>query len=373
VFVNCAACHHTTVRESPDAPARVYLATGAARFDLGAFEQFLFDCVSDERFRSENIVPEIERQAGRLSLLDHYVVYPIAIGLMQQRILMLRQRFLGFQPVTWGPGRVDTFNSAKALFNFSFHDLPQRELWGAADFPSVWNQKARRGMRLHWDGNNDLVDERNKSAAFGTGTTPASIDVEAIDRVERWLDTLKAPAYPYKIDEQLATTGAKIYQSQHCGDCHDFGGKYVGQVTPIAEIGTDRFRLDSYTYDLAVNQSMLYAGEPYRFKHFRKTFGYANMPLDGIWARAPYLHNGSVPTLRDLLSAPEQRPKSFYRGDDLYDQVNVGFVSNVGSEKGRTYFLFDTTKLSNGNQGHTYGTQLTDGEKNALVEYLKKL
>ena len=47
---------------------------------------------------------------------------------------------------------------------------------------------------------------------------------------------------------------------------------------------------------------MLYAGYPRRFSHFRKTYGYANMPLDGVWLRAPYLHNGSVPTLRDLLN-----------------------------------------------------------------------
>src|SRR3546814_4663341 len=82
---------------------------------------------------------------------------------------------------------------------------------------------------------------------------------------------------------------------------------YVGKVTPLAQVGTDRLRLDSYTRDLALNQSTLYAGYPWRFTHFRKTFGYANMPLDGLWLRAPYLHNGSVPTLRDLLKPAAAR------------------------------------------------------------------
>ncbi len=68
-------------------------------------------------------------------------------------------------------------------------------------------------------------------------------------------------------------------------------------------------------------------GKPWRFNHFRKTNGYANMPLDGLWLRAPYLHNGSVPTLRALLF-PEERPAVFYRGYDVYDWTNVGFVSS---------------------------------------------
>ena len=144
---------------------------------------------------------------------------------------------------------------------------------------------------------------------------------------------------------------------------------------PIADIATDRGRLDSYTYDVAVNQNLIFAGyEGERFSHFRKTFGYANSPLDGIWLRAPYLHNGSVPTLRDLLEPSAQRPKTFYRGYDVYDQKKAGFVSDVSEEGGRKYFLYDTGQDGNSNKGHEgkrYGTELTAAEKDALVEYLK--
>jgi hypothetical protein len=146
-------------------------------------------------------------------------------------------------------------------------------------------------------------------------------------------------------------------------------------VVPIGDIGTDEHRLDSYTYDVAVNQNMIFAGyENERFRHFRKTFGYANSPLDGLWLRAPYLHNGSVPTLRELLEPSAQRPKSFYRGYDVYDQKKVGFVSDVAQEQDRPYFPYNTDEPGNSNKGHegkAYGTELSPAEKDALVEYLK--
>jgi hypothetical protein len=121
----------------------------------------------------------------------------------------------------------------------------------------------------------------------------------------------------------------------------------------------------------ASNQYGLYPDSPYRFTHFRKTNGYANHPLDGIWLRAPYLHNGSVPTLRDLLEPPALRPRVFYRGYDLYDSQKVGFVSDVPRAGVQAFTLYDTSVPGNSNAGHLYGTTLSDDEKRAIVEYLK--
>ena len=234
-------------------------------------------------------------------------------------------------------------------------------------------------MQLHWDGNNTKVEERNKSAAFGTGTTPPTIDVNAIGRVEKWLLTKEPPGYPYPIDSAKAARGAPIYK-EYCAQCHgagprDFSGQYVGKVTHIKEIGTDPNRLESYTYTLAVNQSTLYAGYDWRFTHFRKTFGYANMPLDGVWLRAPYLHNGSVPNLRELLEPAARRTRVFYRGYDVYDPANVGFAVNPpDTNAAGKHFEFDTSVTGNRNFGHEgqrYGTQLAPAEKDALVEFLK--
>ncbi|VVO68751.1 hypothetical protein PS850_01214 [Pseudomonas fluorescens] len=393
VFLNCAACHTSTVRDAVDGEPRLIVGMPAHRFDIRAFEIFFFNCAAGPKFTREFIVPEIDRLAGGLNPLDRYVVYPVAIALMRERLLMLRGRFeFVFDQPEWGPGRVDTFNSAKVLFNFPMMQLPPQERLGASDFPSIWNQRKRMTrddggrMELHWDGNNSHTEERNKSAAFGTGTTPPTIDLTAIGRVEDWLLDLAPPPYPYPIDHALAARGAPLY-AQYCAGCHgasgqDFKGAKVGHVTALAQIGTDRARLDSYTRDLAVNQATLYAGYPHRFRHFRKTWGYANMPLDGLWLRAPYLHNGSVPTLRDLLEPSAARPITFIRGDDVYEPQRVGFFADLPAATpsapaladGPRLLLFDTRQPGNsnaGHEGHDYGTELPAADKDALIEHLK--
>jgi mono/diheme cytochrome c family protein len=222
------------------------------------------------------------------------------------------------------------------------------------------------------------MEERNKSAAMGAGVTPPTIDLERLGRIEAWLLDFTPPAYPYAIDRERAARGAPVY-ARYCADCHgasgrDFSGSRVGTVVPIGEIGTDPWRLNSYTRELAANQNTLYAGYPWRFTHFRKTYGYANFPLDGLWLRAPYLHNGSVPTVRDLLEPSGRRPRTFYRGYDVYDRARMGFVSTTRAEGEREYFLFDTSQPGNANTGHegpAYGTTLSPADKDALVEYLK--
>jgi hypothetical protein len=84
------------------------------------------------------------------------------------------------------------------------------------------------------------------------------------------------------------------------------------------------------------------------------------------------LHNGSVPNLRALLMPEEQRPRVFYRGYDVVDPVNVGFISD-GPEAAKVGFRVDTSIPGNGNQGHRYGTDLLAPQKEDLLEYLKTL
>jgi hypothetical protein len=98
--------------------------------------------------------------------------------------------------------------------------------------------------------------------------------------------------------------------------------------------------------------------------------GYVARPLVGTWLLGPYLHNGSVPTVWDLLSPPDRRPAIFYRGYDVVDLDHLGFVS-TGGEAEAYGFRFDTAIRGNGNGGHLYGTDLDDGDKRALVEFLK--
>lgn len=379
VFLNCAACHVSTVRDKPDAKPRLVLGMPAGNFDLMGLQNFLFNCAADAKFSPEFIVPAAQAMGADLDLIDRYLVYPLAIYLMRDRLFMLRERFaFAAKQPAWGPGRADIFNIGKTLFNFPLQKMSPRELVGTADFPSIWQQRQREGMQLHWDGNNTRVNERSKHAAFVTGSTPSTLDSHNIGRIEDYLLDAKPPAYPYPVDTALANKGASIYK-EYCSDCHgtsgkDFSGVAVGKVTAVGDVGTDRSRLDAYTYELAVNQATLYAGYPWRFAHFRKTYGYANMPLDGLWLRAPYLHNGSVPTLRDLLEPVAKRPKTFYRGSDVYDAQNVGWVSNVAQQGERSYFLFNVQVVGNSNAGHEgkrFGTELPAQDKAALLEYLK--
>ncbi len=114
------------------------------------------------------------------------------------------------------------------------------------------------------------------------------------------------------------------------------------------------------------------AGHFWRLTHFVKQNGYVNVTLEGLWLRGPYLHNGSVPTLADLLEEPAQRPKSFYRGYDVLDPEKVGFVSQ-GPEAERIGFRYDTSVAGNSNGGHLWGTTLSADDKRAMVEYLKTL
>jgi hypothetical protein len=100
--------------------------------------------------------------------------------------------------------------------------------------------------------------------------------------------------------------------------------------------------------------------------------GYVAQFLDGIWLRAPYLHNGSVPTLSDLLAPPAQRPQVFWRGYDVYDPVRLGFVVQ-GPMAERAGTQLDTRLRGNGNQGHDFGTRLPARDKAVLLEYLKTL
>jgi len=438
VWVNCSVCHSSTFRKDAQDPGTVVLGMPANLFDLYNFEQFIFQCEKSPDFNQLRLMPEIQALGGDLDIIDRYMVYPIAITLMHDLIRFLDSLvgFSAYQP-PWGPGRTDTFTNAKSFAGEDWRkSMPDyfktgkvgRETLGTADFPSIWLQGPRkrradgRQMELHWDGNNDTVEERNLDAALAAGGLPPVIDHEAIECIEQWLLDLTPPRYPFPIDRKLAAKGAAVYRA-YCAECHgrngrDFEGPKVGYVTDIDDIGTDRYRLDNFTEKLAQNLATFYAGQErnprphpcpgggtyrppspasagkagpddyharldqidreegsYRFKHFHKTRGYANAPLDGLWLRAPYLHNGSVPSLRDLLKPASERPAAFYRGNDLYDPKNVGFVSTEREDSsGRAFFFYDTKVEGNGNQGHEghkYGTDLPPDEKESLLEYLK--
>jgi len=434
VYFTCSVCHTGTYRDGTNGKREIVLGMPANTFNFGTLAIFLRKTSADPRFQASYMMPKIAEVAGAraranlpeapsrppaMGLVDRLLFQYAGVSLMRDALISLLGRldFIDFKG--WGPGRVDTFDPPKALLGFRMDAASADEQNGPVDYPSVWNQQSRKGMWLHWDGNNCSVDERNLSAAFGTGATPATIDRHAVTKIADFLWLAKAPEFPPTyVRRQLVSQGEAIYK-QYCQTCHGTkdppfsqpgDGSHVGQVTPLEMVKTDRHRLDTYTPELARAQSSLYAGYPAdpdsaacreyvedvcrpvrsdadvqrfralreqcypsRFQHFRKTNGYANQPLDGIWLRAPYLHNGSVPTLRALLDPKAMRPALFYIGYDVYDFDDVGFQT-LSPEAKQFGWPYDTKTRGNdngGHEGHEYGTDLKREQKDALIEYLK--
>jgi hypothetical protein len=381
-WLNCAVCHTGTVRQTAGGQRQIVLGMPSNNLDLSRFVTFILGLADDPRLAPDSLIPAMERAGADFDWLDRLVWRYAVIPILRQGLL---DRNLALGPLqavqpAWGPGRVDTFNPYKLIqFGMPFADLTVAERIGTADFPSIFNQAPRVTMNLHWDGNNNSLAERNLSAALGAGATQDSVDHASVERVAAWLQELHPPPSPYRPDPTLVAHGRELYMSG-CAGCHGyqqgdqyvFQGAKIGLVDPISGIETDPARLNSYTEKLRDYQLTLFAGTPYHFSHFKKTDGYANLPLDGLWLRAPYLHNGSVPTLYDLLLPPDQRPKRFVRGLDVLDGSKGGFSAPdcTPGASDATVFCYDTALPGNGNGGHLYGTDLSQSDKDALLAYL---
>ena len=216
VFLNCAICHAGSVRGSPQSPRPIYAGMPSNTVDLEAFERFIFACASDQRFNAPRILAEMDGIGAKYDLINRLLLRYYAVPLMRERLLMLKGhfRFGDWEPDA-GPGRTDTFNPAKTLLEFPLEKLETRELVGLCDLPSIWLQGPRKekDIHAHWDGNNNMMEERNKSAAFGTGAFPPTIDLKQMARIEQWLLHKEPPKYPFPINEQLSAQGEKLYAS----------------------------------------------------------------------------------------------------------------------------------------------------------------
>jgi hypothetical protein len=235
--------------------------------------------------------------------------------------------------------------------------------------------------------------------------------------LETQIHTLKAPRWPEDIlgpiDGAKAKRGAALFQ-QHCAACHNgrkdpASGDYLIKLIPLEQIGTDpkqAVNLKNHQVDtgdlgagvvsagaalqlitekvaqrkfeeLGVSleeQAKMNKGKP---NLFRAELAYRAHTLEAIWSTPPYLHNGSVPNLYELLSPVEERSKEFYTGNLEYDPVRVGYLK----DKFPSGFLFRTDLPGNSNAGHEFrdgprgkgviGPKLTPQERAELIEYLK--
>lgn len=276
------------------------------------------------------------------------------------------------------------------------------------------------------------VEVKNyKTEAEAKAGYRSSIEGLALVAMEESLRTLKSPRWPQDIlppiDKALASRGEALYR-QHCQTCHapiqrdDPHRKVTAYIAGVDVVGTDPQSVKNLVTARAPTGILQGAISP-KGEHYgaeasvlallgdlvkrslsaqapagiaalasAKLHGmnetpkqgnftqstpqnptaallsYKARPLNGIWAASPYLHNGSVPTLYDLLRPATARPKRFAVGRWQYDPKKVGYLS-----EGEVPWVYDTDKTGNHNSGHEYGTALSEDDRWALVEYLKTL
>lgn len=254
------------------------------------------------------------------------------------------------------------------------------------DVPAWWLMRKKK--TIYYGGATDARSVRTLMQFMMHPLTPPK-DFErhepAFRDVLEYLVALEPPKYPFAVNNERAAAGAKVFAA-NCAKCHGTYGAqwtYPNKVIPLDEIGTDPARLRGITatYGKAYSESW-FGKEPGGPKPLRVGDGYQAPPLDGVWATAPYLHNGSVPTLAGVLNSkarPKRFTRSFRTGEADYDAGAVGWkVTEVpeppaGASGWERRKVYDTTKPGRGNGGHTYGDHLTDADRAALIEYLKTL
>lgn len=367
---NCAVCHTARYRGREDESATLVTAGPGHTTNVQGYFDFLTKCANDPRFNADNILAEIAT-VYELSWLDRVLYRFVLIPMVKQRIVEQGNNFAWMHRdglPEWSAGRDDPMNLTK----YFMLQMPEDGTFGPADMPSIWNlKKYQKHMSLNWDGATTVARSVIIDSALGVGANPKGQFQDHVTWLTDYLGNVPAPKYPWPIDPALATQGKAIFEAQ-CAICH--AGQRVGTPVPFAEVGTDRERLASWNKDAAIaaNKKVKSMGVERDPMVEATLVGYVAVHLDGIWLRAPYLHNGSVPTLRDLLEPADKRPEIFYRGHDVYDQTNGGFITQ-GEKAARIGRKFDTTLRANGSQGHEFGVALKPTEKNALVEYLKTL
>lgn len=376
---NCAICHVGTWRTSQqaeqDLSPNVVVGAPSHTVNVQGLLRFLIQCGEDPRFNADMLIPEIEREV-QLSAIDK-LLYRYAIIPFTRRALLQQKAQLAWMDRAdranfpdWGKGRDDPMNLTKYFMT----DMPYDDSTGQADFPSVWNLKVRKGkdLFLNWSCDTPAVRSVIIDSALGLGARPGAQFLIRMEEIDNFLSELSAPKYPFPIDQKLVDEGRPIYR-QHCAKCHDVGRELTNKPIPIADIKTDRHRMDTWTQDAADQANKKVESMGVVRVGLVKQEGYQSPPLDGLWMRAPYLHNGSVANLRELLEPASRRKQSFYRGSDIYDPVNVGFRSERPAESTYSVRELNTSERGNGSQGHEYGIQLNSRQKDALLEYLKTI
>jgi hypothetical protein len=400
VGFNCAACHTAKIhRAAGDEGVTVY-AMGNPAIDLVAFGEAIKTSLLDEkRLAPDTIASAYEAKFHKsIGPMDKLA---IAMWLQGARKELNAELALRGSPrsgpelrdpsvLPSGPGRNEPM---KETIRFLIDQTPD-PAGGSSEIPSLYHQ-ARRDW-AQYDGSVRDPLTRNSLAALGVGASVYNLRMPGIlntmQQSYQYLKDLDGPKYSQifpeqKIDVQRVQRGQQVY-IRYCGDCHGWPdasggwttGKQQGQIVPPEVIGTDDARVKFRYYDNSADliYNFFPAGHPLKPKRedVRAGHGFITSPIESAFVRAPYLHNGSIATLAELINLKPRRTV-FYRGTNLYDPVDVGLLSPDKPDS-KTYFVFDTRVYGNSNRGHDYpwpykGNGWNENDLKDLLEYLKTL
>lgn len=273
-------------------------------------------------------------------------------------------------------------------------DVPQDMNRGQVKVPHLWGYGEKRKVGQFCDGYGDGTELGWAVAVeLAAGQTPDGVRTyyDKAKHAEESFDHFLPPPYPFEIDQELVATGKNIFNNT-CSNCHgtyerDSDGFPVYQAPNWYSwqvVQTDRDRVAGHSRDF----NQLVATNPLvdimRYKNFQQ--GYFAPRLEGIWARFPYLHNGSVPTLDDLLKPAAERPRYFSlrrAGErERFDSHRVGLtlpktkrewndLKQAVSHSARDVYNGDL--VGHSNVGHEFFTDFDEPGRQALLEYLKSL
>jgi hypothetical protein len=259
---------------------------------------------------------------------------------------------------------------------------PERPL--PVSVPPWWNMRKKHAMFYDTEGRGDHARLMMLASATCTDTVEEAAAMDAwFPDVNAYIASLAPPRYPFAIDHDLAERGRKVFAAK-CQKCHGtYGpdGRYPNRVIDLKEVGTDPSLAkaaynDSDRFIRWYNRSFYGA-----ISRAAPALGYIAPPLDGVWATAPFLHNGSVPTIRLLLDS-RKRPRywGFAEAKPAFDEQDLGwrYAETPYGKSGAMSWdernrIYDTTLPGYSNAGHAFGDDLSESERTAVLEYLKTL
>lgn len=261
-------------------------------------------------------------------------------------------------------------------------DLPPTQV-PPVSVPPWWRMKKKHAMFSMGEGRGDHASFMMTAAILCTDSLAQLKQLDSIAAdVRAYIASLEPPRYPFPVNADLALQGKEQFE-QTCSVCHGIYGEqpsYPNKLVPLHIVGTDRALVDFAFGDGDVFVDW-FSQSPFGERATaRPGRGYVAPPLDGVWATAPYLHNGSVPTIRAVLNSAtrpdlwQHRDKSS-DAESSYNQSDLGWhyrVVQPASDVSNRW-LYDTSKPGYSNQGHHFGDGLNQEQLDAVIEYLKTL